>query len=253
MELLMPMGNARLWKEAATIVLEGIGSRLLSREVSESYFALLHLLVEVCGTRALPQYESSVTIWLTTTGLPIFEAAAGDDVNDAVAELLQRSKWYSTKLTLVNYMLMTRFDQSELSKAVRTEALVEPLGKSRAGDRLVQVYFGLKAQSGLKAGAVSKEETTKHFDNETLVILVASAWQSAMALRHELPALWEHLMASGDAILAGFSSFETKIDKLSRLRGTQGQTQERVAMYMALLKALMNSLEDRESKKARVH
>ena len=235
MEMLMPHGHCSNWTAVAVIVMEGIGSRVLPRHVSDTYFALLHLLVDVCGSPAHPEFESTAFVWLSGTGIAALEAASGNSVNDSLAELLQRSKLHSMKLQLVNAMLMTRFDSSELSKK-HGDLLKDLHSKSKLGERLVHLYFHLKAKTGLQGS------DTRTFDNESLVIFVTSAWQSAKALQHEMPQLWEYLMQNADLIRSGFATFQERIDRLSRMRGAAKGETERVVLYMALLKALIDQL-----------
>jgi hypothetical protein len=235
MQLLMPRGHCSNWTAVALIVVEGIGSRVLPRHVSDTYFALLHLLVDVCGSPLQPEFEKTVFIWLAGTGMAALEAASGESTNDSLAELLQRSKWHSMKLQLVNAVLMTRFDSSELSRKAG-DLLKDVHSKAKLGERLVHLYFHLKAKAGLQVGE------DRSFDNESLVIFVTSAWQSAKALQHELPQLWEYLLQNADAIRSGFTTFQERIDRLSRMRNaTKGET-ERVVLYMTLLRALIHQI-----------
>ncbi len=238
MEMLMPNGNTSNWTEVAAIVMEGIGSGQLPRQVSDSYFALLHLLVDVCGNRAMPEFENSVFVWLSGTGVPVLESASGNNVNDRLAELLQRSKWCSMKLQFVNAILMTRFGAVENVRK-RGEAPLDLHSKAKQGERLVHGYFHLKAQTGLAVGASSEDRS---FDNESLVILVTSAWQSAKALQQEMPALWEYLMQNLEQIRSGFKMFQDKIARLSRLRTAHEGESERILLYMCLLNALIEQL-----------
>jgi hypothetical protein len=82
----------------------------------------------------------------------------------------------------------------------------------------------------------------RSFDNESLVIFVTSAWQSAKALQHEMPQLWEYLMQNSELIRSGFATFQDRIDRLSRMRGAHKGETERVVLYMALLKAVIDQL-----------
>jgi hypothetical protein len=129
MAMLLPLEATDRWAVAASRVIEveekkgktvffetekqfigkGIGSQLLTRDVSDSYFALLHLLVEVCGHPSSNEREKFVEIWFNTAGTPLLEASS-PVVNDSLAELLQRSQWHSMKLIWVNGVLLSRFD-----------------------------------------------------------------------------------------------------------------------------------------------
>ncbi len=139
------------------------------------------------------------------------------------------------KLQLVNAMLMTRFDSSELSKRAG-DLLKDVHSKAKLGERLVHLYFHLKAKSGLQQGE------DRSFDNESLVIFVTSAWQSAKALQHELPQLWDYLLLHADAIRSGFAVFQERIDRLSRMRHAAKGESERVVLYMTLLRALIDQI-----------
>jgi hypothetical protein len=250
MAMFMPR-EADRWALVASILIEGIGSQLLSRDVSDSYFALLHLLVDVCGHASNNEREKYVEIWFTTAGLPLLEAAS-QDVNDSLAELLQRSQWHSMKLTWVSFVLMTRFDAKEISSKSK-KYLEDPQNKSKIGERLVFVFFWLKAKGGearKDEGPVELED--RSFDNESLVIFVASAWQSARVLAASNPSLLEYLNSHRAEIRLGFEFFDARIKRLSVLRGKRSSSQsqstektsERVVMYMTLLRAIISGFID---------
>ncbi len=241
MALFLPR-DANHWAQVAATVVEGIGSQLLSRDVSDSYFALLHLLVDVCGHSSNSEREKFVEIWWCTAGTSVLEASS-QNVNDSLAELLQRSQWHSMKLTWVNFVLMTRFDSKEVMKKTR-HLLEDPQNKSKLGEKLVHVYFWLKAKIGGNGDAKDAEMEDRSFDNESLVIFVASAWQSARVLADQNPILHDYLMSHKQEIRTGFEFFDARIKKLSVLRGTKNKSEnlsERVVMYMTLLRAIIES------------
>lgn len=136
LDMTMAGGEMGRWREVATLLFEGIASRRLARHVSDTYFALLHLLVEVCG-RSNAARASMVEVWLGTTGVTLLEEGGGG-FNDSLAELLQRAEWWSFKLCLVNQLLVSKFVQSDVK---RTDLLETATSTRFQADRMCHVYF----------------------------------------------------------------------------------------------------------------
>lgn len=211
----------------------------LENDVSETYFALLHVLVDVCGNRAMRECEEAVHIWLTRAGMGVVESSA-ESFNDSLASLLHRSTWWHMKLQLANTLLLTRFDKQE----VRDQQLVldpqKAFSMSHAGERLLKCYFHLRPVASKRGTPSPTESSEFRFDPESLVILVATAWQCAGRMRDEFPELWGYLTENKQAVEQAFGVFEGKITRLSSMR--DGKNAARVSMYMSLLKALISTL-----------
>ena len=241
--LLRPSGNMERAVEVGRLLATGIASLQLAASVKDSYFALLHLVVEVCGSG--PDPEAAMFIWCSKQ-LPSELEAAAENYNDSLAELLQHSQWWAMKLRFINVLLMQKFDSAEVKKKA---AIQEPLARTQQGSRMVHAYFHLRPKHNVQTGL---EESV---NNETLVLLVASAWQCAKALQRSTPELWSELVANRDVILDAFHKFEPKINRLKKLRGAPGsQTTEaqgeRISVYMVLLKALIEEISTNEAEES---
>jgi hypothetical protein len=232
------------------MIVEGIVSQQLARDVSDQFFALLHLIVEVCGNHSSSAKEHMVYVWLTKTVPTIFAMAAPEDgFNDSVAEFFQRSKWWLMKLRFIDYLLVTGFDCGEIPHNENKD--FSGLEKDKLGLRLVHGYFHLRPKK-----VVSFEQGAS-LDNECLLILITSAWQCAKALQYQVPEMWSYLVDNPDTILTGFQLFSRKISKLKTLRrsGSSGSgstpkkreeqrelQNERISMYMLLLHAMIREI-----------
>ena len=235
--LLIESGDLEKWKTVANILFEGIASLQLERNVSDTYFQLLHLLIDVCGNKADPDRESAVFVWLVTTGVPLMESCA-ENFNDSLAELLDRSKWWRMKLQFVNTLLLQRFDTKEVKQKTLLE---EESNVSVVGERLVHVFFFVRPRNQ-KSQQTQDEGEDVIYDSETLVILVATAWQCACSMKEEWPELWNYLLSQKEVLENNFEMFMKKLARLSSLRGNEERTNLRSNMYCSLLGGVIQDI-----------
>lgn len=234
--MLFPGGDATRWFEVATIVVEAIGSLQLSRAVSDTYFALLALLVPVCGHGANRLRHDAVMLWLVQSGVALLEC--NPVFTDSLAELLLRADWWLHKLDFVNRLLMQKFLRSDVKGAGKEYVDdAKTLNPALAGERLCLVYFYLRPYD--RQSQSSQQES---FDSETLVILVSSAWQCALSLRQSHPHMWRVVQQRQEEVWQGLEAFTGKVKRLASMRGNSQETSQRTSWYMTLLQSMVHTL-----------
>src|SRR3990167_715670 len=132
MKLLWPTN----WQEVCGAITQRIASfKELSRDQSDILFALLYLIIEVCGHGATNKL--AIEVWFSGKGIETLEESAY--FSDAIAEFLQRCDSWAFKLDFVNNLLTRQFSWYGIRKI--KSATPE---KALLVDRLCLDYFRLE-------------------------------------------------------------------------------------------------------------